>query len=158
MGRYLVNTEEKLQSLIGDLREQWRLHHYLRVNLKIGKDRSEDQNGLSHVWYDQIVRELRDDNALGVKRFCKLHFGVPILRAEDDAFRDLYDTAIKNRLTYEQKLKAMDALDVTSRMSTKQMQQYLDAMVEHYAKLGVVLEAKKKEPRARRALPQQEAA
>lgn len=145
MSRYLINSEEKFQTLLGDLREMWRKHHYIRLSATTGKDRSADQNELSHVWYDQIVRELREDDALGVKRFCKLHFGIPILRAEDTEFREFYDTCIKASLSYEQKLKAMDTLDVTSRMSVQQMKQYLDAMVEHYRGLGVHLEAKKPE-------------
>ncbi len=145
MSRYLINTEEKFQSLLGDLRDLWRQHHYIRASITSGKDRSLDQNALAHVWYDQVVRELREDDTLGVTRYCKLHFGVPILRAEDDAFREFYDVAIKSNLTYEQKLKAMDALDVTSRMTVPQMKQYLDAMVEHYHERGVKLEAKKPE-------------
>jgi hypothetical protein len=143
MSRYLVNTEERMQELLGDLRELWRMHHYLRLNVKVGKDRNADQNALSHVWYSQIARELREESELDVKRFCKLTMGVPILRAEDDTFRDFYDTAIKPHLSYEQKLKAMDALDVTSKMSVRQMQQYLDAMVENYRARGVTLVSNK---------------
>jgi len=158
MSRYLINSEERFQSLIGDLRELWRRNHYLRLNVTTGKDRSLTQNATAHMWFSQIVRELREDTELEVKRFCKLTMGVPILRAEDDEFREFYDSCIKPHLSYEQKLKAMDALDVTSRMKVSQMQQFLDAMVEHYAKLGVVLVAEKPQPRARRLNEQREAA
>lgn len=128
----VINSEPALQTFIGDVREQWRKHHYLRVTVKTGKDRSLDQNAISHAWYEQIARELREDDALGVKRFCKLNYGVPILRAEDPEFRSLYDCAIKPHLTYEQKLKAMDYLPVTSLMTTTQLSAYLVAMQDAY--------------------------
>jgi hypothetical protein len=132
MNPTLINSELSLQSFIGDLRSQWREHKYLRVTVRAGTDRSLEQNAISHAWYEQIARELREDDAAGVKRFCKLHYGVPILRAEDEDFRSLYDTAIKPHLSYEQKLRAMDYLPVTSLMTVRQLSVYLEAMQEGY--------------------------
>lgn len=131
MSQAVVNSETTLQTLIGDLREQFREHKYLKVSVKSGKDRSINQNDHSHTWYEQIARELREDTALGVKSFCKLHFGVPILRAESDDFRQAYDSTVKT-MTYEQKLEVMKILPVTSLMTKKQIQQYLDAMQASY--------------------------
>lgn len=127
-----INSEQSLSQAIGDLREQWKRHKFLRVIVKTGKDRSLDQNGISHVWYEQISRELREDTSLGVKKFCKLHYGVPILRAEDEEFRRLYDLVIKP-LIYEKKLEAMAAWPVTSLMTKDQLSQYLEAMQSGYA-------------------------
>lgn len=127
-----INSDQSLQSAIGDLREQFKRHRFLRVTVKAGKDRSLDQNALSHSWYQQIANELREDTALGVKCFCKLHFGVPILRAEDEEFRTLYDLVIKP-LTYEKKLAAMAVWPVTSLMTKPQLSQYLEAMQKGYA-------------------------
>jgi hypothetical protein len=79
-----------------------------------------------------VARELREDDERGVKRFCKLHFGVPILRAEDDEFREAYDGSILRVLSYEQKLVAMDMLPVTSRMNTTQLKRYTDDVQDHY--------------------------
>jgi hypothetical protein len=136
----VINSAESLQRFIGDIRQRWNEHKFLRVNVKTGKDRSLDQNAISHCWYEQVSRELREDTTLGVKRYCKLHFGVPILRAEDAEFRAFYDVAIKMHLTYEEKLQAMDLVPVTSRMSVKQLSQYLEVMQAHYAGRGVALE------------------
>lgn len=97
------------------------------------RTRTEEQNAISHAWYAQLAKELRDDTALGHKCFCKLHFGVPILRAEDEEFRKVYDTVIK-QLSYEKKLEVMKILPVTSIMKTKQLSQYLEAMQAHFAK------------------------
>jgi hypothetical protein len=132
MSQTVINSAEKLSQFIGDVREAWGKHKYLRVTVKTGKDRSLDQNAISHAWYAQVVRELREDDELGVKRFCKLTFGVPILRAEDADFREMYDAAIKFGLTYEQKLKAMDFIPVTSLMTVAQLNKYLHAMRDEY--------------------------
>lgn len=135
-----VNSNESLQRAIGTLREQYRDHPYMRIKVESGKDRSLDQNAISHAWYDQISRELGEDSPEGVKRECKLRYGVPILRAEDDEFREQYDRLIKGKYTYEEKLEIMDWLPVTSLMRTKQMTRYLEAMQAAYDKQDVKLE------------------
>jgi hypothetical protein len=140
MTQIVVNSSTALSRVLGDIREAWSANKYLRVSWKTGKDRSLDQNAISHAWYEQVADELREDDAVGVKRFCKLHFGVPILRAEDMDFREMYDTAIKPHLSYEQKVKAMDYLPVTSQMTVKQLSSYLLDMQEHYRSAGVRLE------------------
>lgn len=95
------------------------------------KRRSLDQNDISHVWYEQIANELREDTALGVKCYCKLHHGVPILRAEDSDFRAFYDAALKG-LTYEQKLEAMKYVPVSSLLTVEQGSKYLVAIQEDF--------------------------
>jgi hypothetical protein len=132
MTTHTINSETALQTFIGDLRETWKARKFLTVNIVTGKKRSGKQNNISHAWYEQIARELREDTPRGVKRFCKLHFGVPILRAGDDEFRECYDASILRTLTYEQKLVAMDVWPVTSRMTTVQLKQYTDDMQTHY--------------------------
>lgn len=140
MSAQIINSAESLQRFIGDIRQLWNEHKYLRANIKTGKDRSLDQNAISHAWYEQIARELREDSPEGVKCECKLRFGVPILRAADADFREMYDTAIRGHLSYEQKLKAMRFLPVTSLMTVKQLSQYLEDVQAHYATRGVALE------------------
>ena len=126
-----VNSDTSLQNAIGDIRELYNAHKFLRVSVKTGKDRSIPQNSISHKWYKQVANELREDTPLGIKQFCKLHFGVPILRAEDEEFRTLYDLVIKP-LSYERKLAAMSAWPVTSLMNKSQLSQYLTAMQQGY--------------------------
>lgn len=138
MTALVINSAESLQRAIGDIREMWNEAKFLRLNIKKGKDRSLDQNAISHAWYEQIARELREDDALGWKSFCKLHLGVPILRAEDEEFRTTYDAVIKG-LMYEQKLLAMKSWPVTSIMVKSQLSKYLEAMQAEFLKRGVVL-------------------
>ncbi len=101
--------------------------------------RSLDQNSLSHAWYEQLAQELKEDTALGWKAYCKLHHGVPILRAEDPEFREFYDGAVKG-MPYERKLTAMKFLPVTSLMNKHQLSQYLEVVKADFAGRGVLLE------------------
>lgn len=135
----VINSDNSLQSFIGEIREMYRVHRYVKVSAKTGKARSTDQNAISHAWYEQLARELHEDDALGWKCYCKLHHGVPILRAEDEDFRTAYDATI-NGMSYEQKLQAMRLLPVTSLMTKKQISKYLEAMQGDFERRGVQLE------------------
>lgn len=113
---------------------------YVANVVEIEKNRTDLQNRLSHAWYQQLANELKENDSLGWKCYCKLHFGVPILRAEDDEFRKVYDGAIKS-MTYENKLEVMKILPVTSLMKTKQLTKYLDEMKGWFETWeGVILE------------------
>lgn len=149
MSEIIINSEIALQSAIGELRDTWAKHKYVRMTLKARK-RSLDQNGISHVWYEQMAREDRQYDALGHKCYCKLHHGVPILRAEDADFRAFYDGAIKG-LSYGQKLSAMKYLPVTSLMTVEQLSKYLEAVQDDYGRRGVLLEFPEPTRQSRRA-------
>lgn len=140
MTTLVINSESSLHAALGTLRELYGKHKYVKLTAKSGKARSIDQNSISHTWYEQLASELRDDDALGWKCFCKLNIGVPILRSEDEGFRNFYDASIKNTLTYEEKLDAMKYLPVTSLMTKPQFSKYLEYMQKEFAKQGVRLE------------------
>ena len=139
MSALVINSDSSLQTVFGTLREMYAQHRFVRIDAKTGKARSLDQNAISHAWYEQLARELREDDALGWKCYCKLHFGVPILRTEDNEFREIYDNSIKG-MTYERKLIAMKYLPVTSNMTKPQLSKYLEAMQAAFVPLGVMLE------------------
>ena len=139
MPTWTINSVAALQSCIGDVRELFERHKFLKMTIRTGKDRSLDQNAISHCFYEQLARELKEDDALGWKSFSKLTFGVPILRAEDSEFRTFYDAAIKNTLSYEQKLDAMKFMPITSLMEKPQFSQYLEAMQSFFLTKGVSL-------------------
>ncbi len=107
------------------------------VNIK----RSLSQNALKEVWYNQVDKHFSLETGTTMRQ-CKLHFGVPILRAENEQFRRLYDKTMIRVLTYEEKLEAMDILPVTSLMNKSQMTRYIEQVQVHYGKHGVVLESK----------------
>lgn len=137
--KFDVRTEAQRATLM-DMLKVMQLPFSVRWGgLKI--DRSMEQNRISHAWFAQISRELREDTPADVKGFCKLRFGIPILR-EDPEFCDLYDSTIKP-LDYPTKLKIMSAPDwfpVSSLMNVEQMTLYLDHIQAHYAQRGVLLQ------------------
>lgn len=97
------------------------------------------QNAGTHVLYEIIANILREDDAAGWKCYCKLHHGVPILRAEDPQFREAYDSAIKP-LSYERKLLVMRYWPVTSLMDKDQIGRYITALQTDFEPRGVNLE------------------
>lgn len=134
-----INSDNSLQDAFGIIRELYIRNRYLKLNIKIGKDRSLDQNAILHAWIEQIARELREDDALGWKCHIKLHHGVSILRAEDEQFREAYDQVIKP-LSYEKKLIAMRCWPVTSLMTKPQLSKLLEEVQAHFMERGVRLE------------------
>lgn len=111
------------------------------VQIRPGKEqRSVYQNRLQWQWLKD-ASEQGDQTVEEYRAYCKLHFGVPRLRAEDEEFRAVYDLVIKPA-PYEHKLKMMVApidLPVTSRMKTRTMTAYLDDMWHHFTGLGFQL-------------------
>ena len=100
--------------------------------------RSLDQNRLAWVWYRQIEEFMHEPAGWG-HNYCKLTIGVPILRAESEKFRDLYDRYLRP-MTYEAKLEAIELVDVTKAMTTKQMTTYLETIQRKFAFQGLELE------------------
>ncbi|MGQ7249549.1 hypothetical protein ACUN9Y_19725 [Halomonas sp. V046] len=99
--------------------------------------RSLDQNRLQRLWCKQAA-EQGDMTAEEYRGYCKLHYGIPILRRDSEAYREAYDRVIKP-LPYEQKLELqMTPFDwpVTRGMNKSQKTEYLNAMWQHFTGLG----------------------
>jgi hypothetical protein len=82
-----------------------------------------------------------DSTAEEYRGYCKLHFGVPILRNQDDDFKAAYDEVIRP-LSYEKKLKAMMIpldFSVSRLMTTKQFSEYTKCIYEHFTSKGIKL-------------------
>lgn len=133
----LANLITTLQSLKDDCEFIVTVEKYDRG----GRHRSIEQNRLQHLWHHEAATALKDEAAEDKRAYCKLHFGVPILRAESDEFRAQYDAIIRP-LPYEKKLELMKApidFPVTRLMTTEQTTRFLDAVADHYRSLGVRL-------------------
>lgn len=110
------------------------------VTIKDGVARSLNQNALQRMWVNELA-EQGDMTAEEYRGYCKLHFGIPILRAENDEFCETYDRLIRP-LDYEVKVQYMMApLDfpVTRLMTTKQTTKYLDAIYDFWTAKGMKL-------------------
>lgn len=112
----------------------------ITVTWSQGAKRSHAQNRLAQAWFTDIARHFGDRTHEDVRADCKLRHGVPILRAENEAFRQSYDRTMK-RLPFEAKLEAVKAFDlpVSRLMTVKQMTAFLDAVHQEFATQGVPL-------------------
>ena len=118
----------------------------LTVTIQQGviEKRSNDQNRLQRLWVNEAEQQ-GDMTAEEYRAYCKLHFGVPMLRNENDTFAELYDSKIRDRVppySYEQKLEFMAIpwdMHVTRLMTIKQHDKYLNVMHNHFTSLGMIL-------------------
>lgn len=111
------------------------------VEVTDGRRRSVSQNRLQRLWLNEAAEQLGDRTAEELRGEMKLTFGVPILRAEDEAFREAYD-AIFKPLPYHLKVRLMmEPFDfaVTRKMTIDQKTRYLNAVAQHLLELGCVL-------------------
>lgn len=113
----------------------------LTVTVGKGGKRTLKQNKLQRLWMNEIAEQLGDQTAEEIRGYCKLTIGVPILRADNDEFRERYDAIVKP-LPYEQKLALMmEPLDfpVSRLMNTKQATTYLDGVHRHFSEKGIAM-------------------
>ena len=112
------------------------------VSIRSGKVRSTDQNRLQRLWLKEIAEQADDGQSTEEWRgYCKLRFGVPIRRRDDNAFRERYDAMVKP-LPYAHKLAMMQEpfdFAVTRGMKVDQKREYLDTMFRHFTEAGFVL-------------------
>lgn len=112
----------------------------ITVEWVLGRDRTAEQNRLQFLWAREAAEQRGDRTTEEQRSEWKLRFGVPIMREDSPEFREVYDRLIKP-LTYEQKIKAMELIQVTSLMKVRQMVRYLDAIERECAQEGVRLTA-----------------
>lgn len=138
MTRRIVETEYERRQAIRFI-EGHKLPMTIGIEA-IGK-RSARQNRLNRQWMLDIAGQMEGWSAEYTRGYCKLHFGIPILRADDEEFCREYDALVRP-LPYEHKLKLMMVpfdFGVTRRMTTKQQTAYLDAVHRHFSEQGVAL-------------------
>lgn len=111
----------------------------LTVDIVEGRDRSHEQNALSHKWYAEISEQSGEDRE-DVRARCKLECGVPILRRDKPDFKRVYNRTLLH-LTYEEKVEFIryTEMQVTSLLNVGQMTEYLDAVFKRHAAQGFAL-------------------
>ncbi|WP_312905412.1 hypothetical protein [Stutzerimonas nitrititolerans] len=142
--RISVNSAARLSEAITRLTAMYRDKKYVVVSLRPGKDRTLDQNALWFALYERIAQMTQIGYVEDARRYCKLHFGVPIMRAADADFRDGWNRMFLH-LEYEQKLELMgscslfgpDGFPVTRLFNRAQGIAYTDRIVEDFTGRGV---------------------
>jgi hypothetical protein len=115
--------------------------------MRKGLDRTIDQNALWHLIYDRIAQMTDMGDMDDVRRYCKLHFGVVIMRRDDEEFRSGWNKFFLH-LSYEEKLHLMgpcalfgpDGFPVTRLLNRKQGIEYTDSIVAEFSQRGVFLD------------------
>lgn len=136
MPHRILDTEADLEAfttLLGNLKLP------ITVEWTQGRDRTLDQNKLQWLWANEAAQQRGDVTADEVQREWKLRHGVPILREDSPAFRDVYDRLIKSDHSYEEKIELMEFIDVTSAMKVRQMVRFLDAVAQECNRHGIKL-------------------
>ena len=133
--KLIVNSTESLAQAVGTLKTMFHKHKFLRLDIKTGRDRTLDQNAILHAWIQQLTDQGGEHTFDGYRNFCRLHFFIPILRAENEDFRAVYDECLKG-LPYEKKLTAMTLVSgISSICTTDQFSRALEQMQKHFATL-----------------------
>lgn len=140
-----VNSQAKLSEAVTMLTRMFRDKKFVVVSMRPGKDRTLDQNALWFAMYDRIAKSTEMGGIEDVRRYCKLHFGVPIMRAGCSEFRTGWAESFIH-LPYEVKLRLMgpcamfgpDGFPVTRLFDRAQGCQYTDRIVDEFAPQGVV--------------------
>lgn len=134
----IVKTEEQRALLLRYLTEA---KLPFTATVVKGRNRSVDQNRLQRRLINEIAEQLGDRTAEEVRGYCKLVGGVPILRAENEEFRERYDAVVRP-LPYETKLAIMQEpldLPVTRLMTVDQATRYLEWIYRHFSEQGIAL-------------------
>ncbi|MDU9393728.1 hypothetical protein [Pseudomonas sp. zfem002] len=139
-----VNSQAKLSEAITMLTRLFRDKKFVVVSMRPGKDRTLDQNALWFAMYDRIAKTTDMGDVEDVRRYCKLHFGVPIMRSSSRDFFEGWATSFVH-LTYERKLHLMgacamfgpDGFPVTRLFNREQGCIYTDKIAAYFGGNGV---------------------
>lgn len=138
---FIISNEHQLKQTHKSITKLFNQFGWVKLTPST-KKRKISKNSLSHTWYKEISEQRLDEPSDYYRRYCKLHFGVPIMRRDSEQFREVYDRLIKP-MDYDVKLKNIFMIQVTSLMDEKQMTEYLNEVQRHFAGQGVVLSSRK---------------
>lgn len=111
------------------------------VSVFKGDRRSLEQNRLQRLLCNEISSQWEGMDPEDVRAYCKLVFGIPILREASDEYRETYDRIIKP-MDYEEKIAVMRLpidLPVTRLMTKEQKTRYLDTIYKEFESRGFIL-------------------
>lgn len=131
----IIQTTDDVSSLCALVRNR---KTPFTVVIKDGKHRTKGQNSLQHKWYAEAAEQLRDHTAGEYKCYCKITFGVPILRGSDEGFNAMWEKRVSH-LPREQQMELVEFISVTSLLSSKEKSLYLDQTQRFLIERGVHL-------------------
>lgn len=109
----------------------------ITVSMLKGAKRSNPQNSTAAAWYGQIATETGQSQA-DAKAECKLRFGLPIMERDNPAWVAKWEP-LYGPLPYALRLRAFEAIPLTSKLTVRQMSEYMDAVQREYRSQGIPL-------------------
>ena len=134
-----VYNEASLNEAISELRQAHQENRFLRLTIRSNRGRSLVDNAHSWVWYREISDFLGDLTVEEAHCLCKLEYGVPILMGNNPDFAAFYIQTME-RIPYEDRLKAIKYLSITSVMTDDEMGEYLRDIKRAFSQQGLILE------------------
>jgi hypothetical protein len=136
----VLHGEEDKKNLL-QLLQEIELEYPIDVTIKRAtSNRTLAQNRTQWQWFKDAGKQ-GDHTATEYRAYCKLHFGVPILRRDSVKYRQRYDEIVRP-LSYEHKLGLMvEPFDfpVTSAMNVAQHSEFLDECAKFFQEQGIKL-------------------
>lgn len=135
--RFIANESDRL-NLINFIKAQ---SVPFACSIFEGDKRSLAQNRLQRLLCNEIASQWEGNDPEDVRAYCKLHFGIPILREDSEAYSEVYDRVVRP-MTYEEKLTLMRLpidLPVTRIMTKEQKTRYLDTIYKEFSSKGFIL-------------------
>jgi len=126
----IVNSKQSIDSCYIALCQEFKKHKYLRVKIE-RESRTLKQNAWTHQAYKMLAAQ-GDMTQSEYRNYCKFHFGLSILFADDPESADRWRIMLKS-IPYEDRIKSMKDVDVTSTFNIDQMVEYINEIINHYS-------------------------
>jgi len=132
-----INSDRSFEEGVNKLAELYAKKRFLRVTVVEGPDRSGAQNDTFYHVYELIAEWFHEGDLELARAECKLNYGLPILRR---GAPDLDAMCVKtvDRLDYQEQLRFIKTMDVTSLFSMGQGTEYLKTILDTYAEMGII--------------------
>jgi hypothetical protein len=150
--KLIANSKDTFEESLAKITSLWGIYHYLRISINPGMDRSLDQNAMFFELFTHIADWFYGGDIELARAECKLDFGLPILRRDDEQLNDLCGRSI-DLLSREDQLAFIVNMSITSDMSRPQATECINKIMDTFADRGLLwpdyLTRDKRKPKAR---------
>jgi len=135
----IVNSIRSVDEICGKIKKEFEKYKYITVKI-VHQKRSIISNSLQYHWYMELEQQ-GDQTAAQYRNYCKYHFGLALRAANDEDFAAVIGDVLR-KYNYEDRIKLMSFIDVTSIFDRPTMKSYLIAVKDHYTPQGYILTSK----------------
>lgn len=125
----IVNSKSSASEACTALLVEFKKYHYIRVKIE-RETRTLKQNAWIYQAYAMLEAQ-GDMTTSEYRNYCKYHFGLSIRAASDPDFAVLLKPMLK-ALIYEDRLKSMMFVEITSTFDVGQMTSYINEIINHF--------------------------